>query len=134
MSDAGAATLVLDLGTHKCRAVAMDRSGRVLSRATSPQYPTYRDQPGWAEQDPVDWWDAAVVCMREVVADVGAGAISGVIPVGHGPSHLPIDARGMPLGRSLIWQDSRAQAVGKTVGVRPRRGDLSCIKKARLPA
>ena len=103
-------TLVLDLGTHKCRAVAMDARGKVAARATSPPYPTHRAHPGWAEQEPEDWWKAAVACIRDVLAETGTRRVCAVIPVGHGPSHLPLDAEGKPIGRSLIWQDTRARA------------------------
>lgn len=101
--------LVLDLGTHKCRAVVMDEQGTVVARATSPPYPTHREHPGWAEQEPEDWWAATVVCIREVLPEVGRTALQAIIPVGHGPSHLPLDQDGIPLGRSLIWQDTRAR-------------------------
>ncbi len=101
--------LVLDLGTHKCRAVAMDGHGAVAARAASPPYPTHRDHPGWAEQEPEDWWTAAVTCIRELLREVDTSHLLAVIPVGHGPSHLPLDRDGKPLGRSLIWQDTRAR-------------------------
>lgn len=104
------AILVLDLGTHKCRAVAIQDGGGVVARAMSPPYPTHRDHPGWAEQEPEDWWRAAIGCIRALLGEIDARHIRAVIPVGHGPSHLPVDADGRPLGRSLIWQDVRARA------------------------
>ena len=107
MSDA--LVLVLDLGTHKCRAVVMDRRGAVAARATSPPYPTHREQPGWAEQEPPDWWDAALSCVRDVLRQVKESDIDALVPVGHGPSHLPLDEGGRPLRRALIWQDTRAR-------------------------
>lgn len=102
--------LVIDLGTHKCTAVAMTERGTVTAQAVSERYPTYRDAPGRAEQDPEDWWQAALYCIRAVVSRISADSIAGIVTVGHGPSHLPVDADLNPLGRSLIWQDTRARS------------------------
>jgi xylulokinase len=48
----------LDVGTTGLKAVAIDEDGNVLARVEEP-YPLSTAQPGWAEQDPEDWWRAA---------------------------------------------------------------------------
>src|SRR5581483_1153045 len=48
----------LDVGTTGVKGVAIDGHGRVLATA-SAEYPLSTPQPGWAEQDPEDWWRAA---------------------------------------------------------------------------
>jgi xylulokinase len=108
MSD-GPLALVLDLGTHKCSAVAMELHGTVVATAVSPRYPTWRENPGWAEQEPTDWWSAAIGVIRQVREGLEHREVVGLITVGHGPSHLPVDADLNPIGRSLIWQDTRAR-------------------------
>lgn len=103
--------LVIDLGTHKATAALMDSAGSIVASAESPRYPTHRDHPGWAEQDPGDWWDAVVHAIRGLSGtEHPPRGITGVITVGHGPSHLPIGSDLQPLGRSLIWQDTRARS------------------------
>jgi len=103
--------LVIDLGTHKATAALMDSAGSIVARAESPRYPTYRDHPGWAEQESGDWWDAVIHAIHGLSnAGHPRSNVSGVITVGHGPSHLPIGPDLQPLGRSLIWQDTRARA------------------------
>ena len=52
-------TLVgLDVGTTGVKAVAISADGEVLA-TDEEQYPLSTPQPGWAEQDPEDWWRAA---------------------------------------------------------------------------
>jgi sugar (pentulose or hexulose) kinase len=40
------------------QAVAVDLDGALLATA-EVRYPTTAPRPGWAEQDPGDWWKAA---------------------------------------------------------------------------
>ena len=53
-------TLVgLDVGTTGVKAIAVSPDGAVLASATRG-YPLSTPRPGWSEQDPEDWWEAAV--------------------------------------------------------------------------
>src|SRR5262249_12662422 len=48
----------IDVGTTGVKAIAIDERGNVLARAEEG-YPLSTPRPGWAEQDPEDWWQAA---------------------------------------------------------------------------
>ena len=51
-------TLVgLDVGTTGVKAIRISETGEVLARHEE-EYPLSIPQPGWAEQDPEDWWRA----------------------------------------------------------------------------
>jgi xylulokinase len=65
--------------------------------------------PAWAEQDPVDWWDAATNAVRAVLADVNvpAGAIDAVGLSGQMHGAVLLDAAGDVLRPSIIWCDQR---------------------------
>ena len=47
----------LDVGTSGVKGIAIDEDGRVVASASEP-YPLSMPHPGWAEQDPDDWWTA----------------------------------------------------------------------------
>jgi len=47
----------LDVGTSGVKALAVSETGEVLGRAEE-EYPLSTPRPGWAEQDPEDWWRA----------------------------------------------------------------------------
>ena len=57
----------LDVGTTGVKAIAISPQGEVLARAEE-EYPLSIPQPGWAEQDPEDWWQAS----ERALAAVGA--------------------------------------------------------------
>lgn len=47
----------IDGGTESIRAGIFTRQGHVLAVQSIP-YSTTFPQPGWAEQEPTDWWNA----------------------------------------------------------------------------
>lgn len=99
----------LDLGTTGVRAVVFDGNARQLGEATE-EYPLHTPHPGWAEQDPAEVVPAALRCLGRAAQDarLGKGARVAVGVSGTFHSVLPLDERGEPLGRALIWADTRA--------------------------
>jgi xylulokinase len=59
--------LGIDIGTSACKVIAVDSLGQVVAKALA-SYPILSLQPGWAEQDPEDWWNATVNALRDVLA------------------------------------------------------------------
>jgi xylulokinase len=103
--------LGIDVGTSGTKTLAIDEAGRILAEA-SAGYPCYHPQPLWSEQDPDDWWAAAVTTIRAVIkkgrlkgADVKAIGLSGQM---HGSVFL--DASGRVIRRALLWNDQRTKA------------------------
>ena len=56
--------LGIDLGTSRVKAILVDE-GNVLFGQGSANYPLLTPQPGWVEQDPQAWWEAAVKAVRQ---------------------------------------------------------------------
>ena len=46
----------IDIGTSGCKIAVFNKAGEVLA-AQSGTYPVYYPKPGWAEQNPEDWWN-----------------------------------------------------------------------------
>ncbi|MBK8049139.1 MAG: hypothetical protein IPK16_19690 [Anaerolineales bacterium] len=59
--------LGIDAGTSFVKAVLVTPDGRRLAQAYA-SYPTHHPRPGWAEQNPDDWWGGAVSAVRRVLA------------------------------------------------------------------
>jgi len=57
--------LGIDVGTGGTRALIMDASGRVISSGTEEHVPFASPHPGWAEQDPRDWWRACCAAVKK---------------------------------------------------------------------
>ena len=99
--------LGMDVGTGGTRAVLVDHHGRVAASAAVEHAPFRSPHPGWAEQDPEDWWRAAQVAIREVLAEAGSPPIEGVGLTGQMHGAVMLDAEGEVLRPSLIWCDQR---------------------------
>src|SRR5271154_3522329 len=98
--------LGMDVGTGGTRAVLVDR-GKVVSAAAVEHTPFRSPHPGWAEQDPEDWWRAAQGAIREVLAAAGSPKIEAVGLTGQMHGAVMLDAAGEVLRPSLIWCDQR---------------------------
>ena len=60
----------IDLGTSGTKTVLFNLEGQALASHTV-EYPLYQPQNGWAEQDPQDWYDAAIQSIKAVLAKSG---------------------------------------------------------------
>jgi len=113
--------LGIDVGTTGTKAVLVETTGRVAARATH-EYPLHTPRPGWAEQDPEDWWRATVAAVRDVIAASGAqpDEIRGLGLSGQQHGAVFLDAQGKVLHESIIWCDQRTarqcQWIHDTVG------------------
>jgi xylulokinase len=99
-------TLVgLDVGTTGVKAIAVAPDGSVRATAEE-EYPLATPRPGWAEQDPEDWWRASERALARLDAvDVAGIGLSGQM---HGLVTLDADER--VLRPAMLWNDQRTAA------------------------
>src|SRR5437773_1536362 len=60
----------IDGGTESVRVGIFDREGTLVGFASQP-YPLTHPRPGWAEQNPAEWWSALVIAVREGIRKSG---------------------------------------------------------------
>ena len=101
----------IDVGTTGTRAVIVSEDGRVAGSATGDHVPMSMPRPGWAEQDPEDWWKATQEAVPAALQDAGLrGAdISAVGLSGQMHGVVLLDEENRVLRPSLIWCDQRSQ-------------------------
>ncbi len=103
--------LGIDVGTSACKVAVFDGEGHVLAQAAKPCV-VHHPAPGWAEQDPMDWWGAIVAALGEMweKSNVKPDEIAAIGLDGQGWSAIAVDGEGTPLCNTPIWYDTRSQA------------------------
>jgi xylulokinase len=97
--------LVIDLGTTNIKAVAFDRSGRVVAEAIRPTPVDYSD--GSMEIDPASLWTAVTAASREAGTS-GRHEVAAVTMTTMAASFIPLDAIGRCLYPAIGWADNRS--------------------------
>lgn len=130
-STPGGYLLGLDVGTGGTRALILDSKGHIVAAAENEHRPFTSPHPGWAEQDPSDWWRAAGIAICEALRKAGVRS-SDVVCIGlAGQMHgaVLLDAKNKVLRPALIWCDQRTQSqcdwLNRTIGA-GRLIELTC--------
>jgi len=103
--------LGIDVGTGGTRALIMDGAGRVVSSGTEEHQPFASPQPGWAEQDPRDWWRASGIAAKKALQKSGLRSHEIACVGFSGQMHgaVVLDANGEVVRPALIWCDQRTE-------------------------
>lgn len=101
--------LAHDLGTSADKASLFDETGALLA-GHSEGYAVSYPQPGWAEQNPDDWWRAVCAATRALLAQTGVAPrdIAAVTFSGQMMGVIALDDARRPLRPAIIWADQRA--------------------------
>lgn len=101
--------LGVDVGTSSTKSVLLAESGEVVAIGQKA-YDFDTPRPGWAEQNPEVWWDAAKETIQQVLraSQIDPKSIQGIGFSGqmHGPVFL--DRTGNSLRPAIIWADQRS--------------------------
>ena len=102
----------IDVGTGGTRAVIVDEKGRILASANEEHAPFASPRPGWAEQDPRDWWRATTLAVREAMqaASLDPASICCVGFSGQMHGAVLLDENGEVIRPALIWCDQRTES------------------------
>lgn len=97
-----------DLGTSVNKASLITTEGIIL-RTHSVGYPVHHKLPGWAEQDPNQWWDAFCECNSAILQGIDINEVAGISLTGQMMCCLPVASSGKVLYPAIIWADRRAE-------------------------
>ncbi|MBQ6528330.1 MAG: xylulokinase [Clostridia bacterium] len=106
----------IDIGTSGAKCVVINSAGSVLAKSTH-HYPLETPRPGWAEQDPEWWIEAAYESIREVLASpaICPEQIAGISFSGQMHGLVPLDSAGQVIRKSILWCDQRTQKQCDTI-------------------
>jgi xylulokinase len=101
--------LACDLGTSATKSSIIDMQGCVqgtVQQAYQVEYPKER----WAEQDPQVYWDAITMTARKIIrqTSIDPRSITAFTVDAMMASVIPVDAKGRPLRKTILWLDIRS--------------------------
>ena len=118
----------VDIGTSGTKSIIADDTGRVIASCTEG-YPLYTPKPGWAEQQPDDWWGAVVKSIRAIVAKAAlpADAYAGLSLSGQMHGLVALDNDMKVIRPAMLWCDQRTQK--QCDWITERAGGLDALVK-----
>ncbi len=99
--------LGVDVGTTSVKALLLSEEGQVLAESEHP-HPLYSPCPGFAEENPEDWWRGLRAVVQEVLKGHNTRSLRAMGVAGMVPTLVLHNATGKPLRPSLQQNDARA--------------------------
>jgi xylulokinase len=106
--------LGIDLGTTGVKVVLFNAAnGEALSSAFC-SYPLFHPRPGWAEQQPEDWWNATVLAIKSCISKgralgIPEASVRGIGLSGQMHGVVLLDEEMRVLRPAIIWADQRSE-------------------------
>ncbi|MFF0064940.1 glycerol kinase GlpK [Streptomyces sp. NPDC005279] len=123
----------IDQGTTSTRCILFDHRGRLMSVAQR-EHEQYFPKPGWVEHDALEIWRNLRRVVPEALSGAGAavGEVSALGIANQRETTVLWDRRtGTPLGRAIVWQDTRTARLVE--GLRNHPGDEFFLERCCLP-
>ena len=96
----------IDLGTSGTKTVLFDECGTVIKSHTV-EYPMSQPKNGWAEQDPLDWYNAVIMTLKAVTDGIDTSKIAGIGISGQMHSTVMLDNDNNVIRPAILWCDGR---------------------------
>ncbi len=102
--------LGIDIGTGSCKCCLMQADGTITGQV-SQEYSPSHPKPGWVEQNPVDWYVAAIDCLQQLEAITGISIeqINAVGLTGQMRGLTLLNEDGAAIRPSILWNDQRCE-------------------------
>ncbi|MBW7920544.1 MAG: carbohydrate kinase [Rubellimicrobium sp.] len=126
------ALIGIDIGTTALKAVMTDATGARLAEYRA-SYPLSRPHPGWAEQDPGDWWAHVRAALDDFARHPAADRVAAIGVTSQVNSHVFAGADLAPLAPAIIWQDTRAGAEAAALDARLTEEEKIAALGAPMP-
>jgi xylulokinase len=109
----------IDLGTSAMKLLLVNERGQIRSTAVR-EYPLLFPHPGWSEQNPEDWWTAAVDGIHELLEGFDPKEVKGIAAAGQMHGLVALDEKDQVLRPAILWNDSRTvkqvEYLNETIG------------------
>jgi glycerol kinase len=118
--------VALDSGTTSTRAIVFDAAGRAIG-SEQLEHQQFFPEPGWVEHDPIELWTNARAVLAGVVERLGltVDRIAALGITNQRETTIVWNRHtGEPVGRAIVWQDTRTQARVDAIRA---RGDADAV-------
>jgi xylulokinase len=117
--------LGIDLGTTGLKVALFEPSGKLIGS----EYCEYRiqvPQPGWAEQDPTEWWNGFVYACRVLKTRLPQAfdALAGIGLCGQMHTQVYLDKDDKVLRPAITWMDQRSSDIVARINADPSAAAL----------
>jgi len=99
----------IDSSTTATKAIAWNAAGEAIAEGRAP-VPLLNPHPGFFEQNPADWWSAAVTALKQVTAAADPARIAAIGISNQRETCGFFDERGEAIRPGMLWLDERAKA------------------------
>lgn len=100
--------LGIDIGTTSARSIIINKEGSLVSSSVK-EYLLITRKPGWAEQNPEDWWKAVVYTINNVLSNskIPSSNINCIGLTGQMHGSVFLDNKGEVIRPAILWNDQR---------------------------
>ncbi len=101
--------LAIDNGTQSVRALLFDLRGNIVAKCQVPLEAYFSPQPGWAEHEPEDYWQAVCRACQGLWSQPGVdrAAVRAVAVTTQRGTVVNLGREGKPLRPAITWLDQR---------------------------
>ena len=97
----------IDLGTSAVKLLLMDENGKIHN-IVSKEYPLSFPEPGWAEQNPEDWYGQSIAGINELLAGFDKSEVAGISFGGQMHGLVVLDENDQVIRPAILWNDGRS--------------------------
>lgn len=96
----------VDLGTSSVKLLLMKEDGTV-QKIVSKEYSLSFPNPGWSEQNPMDWWTQSIAGLKELTAECDKSQVAGISFGGQMHGLVILDKDDNVIRPAILWNDGR---------------------------
>jgi len=98
----------IDVGTTGVKIVLIDETGKLILKTTE-EYPLITPKPGWAEQNPYDWWKSTIKGLKKIIfqSKIKPEKILGIGLTGQMHGAVFLDKENNVVHPAILWCDQR---------------------------
>ena len=98
----------IDVATTGTKCIIADKEGKIVS-SDFHEYPLLAPRPGWAEQNPEEWWKATYAAIKGALQNenIKGEEIDGIGLTGQMHSSVFLDEKSQVIRPAILWCDNR---------------------------